>query len=304
MKHHGCTNPDIYYLCIMKYKSFLPWILLFFVSLGSIPIILHFKGFTSAKIVGVIVVISIITALWAWRINTRKKSPRKAKVALSVNDKHWMREHISFYRKLNKTDKIIFEDRVGIFMADVTISKIGPEELDKETCIYVATSAVIAFWGLPYYNYGNLREVLIYPSNFDMDNSLNKRGIVNGKVHHGGLMDNTMILSLPALVKGFQIDNDKTNVGIHEFTHLLDKSDGQIDGIPQYLGEEDKKIWIHLMKEAMENITAGDSTIPDYGGTSEAEFFAVVTTYYKECPSLLKIKNRPLFEFMESYFNQ
>ncbi|RYM30816.1 peptidase [Brumimicrobium glaciale] len=288
----------------MKNKSFLPWIILFLISLGSIPIILHYKGFTSAKIVGVIVVVSIIAALWFWRINTRKKSPRKAKVSLSVNDKHWMRGHISFYKRLNKEDKIIFEDRVGIFMADVTITEIGQERPEKETCIYVASSAVIAFWGLPYYNYGNLREVLVYPTNFDMDNSLNKRGIVNGKVHHGGLMNNTMILSLPALETGFQIDNDKQNVGIHEFSHLLDKSDGKIDGIPEYLGEEDKKIWVGLMKEAMDNIKANESSIPAYGGTSEAEFFAVVTTYYKECPSLLKIKNRPLFEFLDEYFNQ
>jgi len=274
------------------------------VSLGSIPIILHYKGFTSAKIVGVIVVISIIAALWFWRINTRKKSPRNARVSLTVNDKHWMLERISFYKKLNKKDKVIFEDRVGIFIADVIISEIGQEKPEKETCIYVGTSAVIAFWGLPYYNYGNLREVLVYPSNFDMDNSLNKRGVVNGKVHHGGLMNNTMILSLPALIRGFQIDNDKQNVGIHEFSHLLDKSNGQIDGIPNYLGEEDKKIWVHLMKDAMEKIKADDSTIPEYGGVSEAEFFAVVTTYYKECPSLLKIKNRPLFEFLDGYFNQ
>ncbi|PWH87199.1 M90 family metallopeptidase [Brumimicrobium oceani] len=288
----------------MKNKSFLPWIILFLVTLGSIPVILHYKGFTSAKIVGIIVVIAIVAALWFWRINTRKKSPRKPKVSLSVNDKHWMKEYISFYKRLNKEDKLIFEDRVGIFIANVTISEIGKEKPEKETCLYVAASAVIAFWGLPYYNYGNLREVLVYPSNFDMDNSLNKHGIVNGKVHHGGLMNNTMILSLPALVKGFQIDNDKKNVGIHEFSHLLDKSDGAIDGIPNYLGEEDKKIWVGLMREAMENIRNNDSTIPAYGGTSEAEFFAVVTTYYKECPSLLKVKNRPLFEFLDEYFNQ
>src|SRR5690554_7313899 len=103
-------------------------------------------------------------------------------------------------------------------------------------------------------------------------------------------MNNTMILSLPALVKGFQIDNDKKNVGIHEFAHLLDKSNGSIDGVPEYLGEEDKKIWIQLMKDAMDKINNDDSTIPAYGGTSEAEFFAVVTTYYKECPHLLKVK--------------
>ena len=288
----------------MKNKTFLPWIILFIVLLGSIPVILYNKGYTSARIVGVLVVVSIIAALWFWRVNTRKKSPRNERIVLSVNDKFWLKEYISFYKRLKKSDKTIFEDRVGIFLADVRITEIGEEQPGKETSLYVAASAVIAYWGLPYYNYGDLREVLVYPTNFDMDNSLNKHGIVNGKVHHGGLMNNTMILSLPALIKGFQIDNDKQNVGIHEFSHLLDKSNGSIDGIPEYLGEEDKKIWVQLMKEAMKRIHAGKSTIPDYGGTSEAEFFAVVTTYYKECPSLLKVKNRPMYEFLEEYFNQ
>lgn len=287
----------------MKNKQFLPWIILFLALLGSIPIILHNKGYTSARIIGVLVVVSAIAALWFWRVNTRKKSPRKERVRLSVNDKHWLKEKISFYKRLKKSDQIIFEDRVGIFLADVIITEIGKEQTEKTTALYVASSAVIAFWGLPYFNYGNLREVLVYPSNFDMDNTLNKHGVVNGKVHHGGLMNNTMILSLPALVKGFQIDNDKKNVGIHEFAHLLDKSNGSIDGVPEYLGEEDKKIWIQLMKDAMDKINNDDSTIPAYGGTSEAEFFAVVTTYYKECPHLLKVKHRPLFEFLEAYFN-
>lgn len=288
----------------MKNKSFLPWIILFIAALGSIPVILHYKGFTSAKIIGVLLVVLLITALWIWRINTRKKSLRNDRVKLTVNDKHWLREHIPFYKKLKKSDQTIFEDRIGIFLADVKITEIDKQQAEKESCFYVASSAVIAFWGLPYYNYGNLREVLVYPSNFDMDNTLNQHGIVNGKVHHGGLMNNTMILSLPALIKGFQIDNDKKNVGIHEFAHLLDKSDGSIDGIPEYLGEEDKKIWVKLMGEAMEEIKNNNSTIPDYGSTSEAEFFAVVVTYYKECPSLLKIKNRPLYEFLETYFNR
>ncbi|RFC55179.1 M90 family metallopeptidase [Brumimicrobium aurantiacum] len=286
-----------------KLKPFLPWIILFTVALASIPVILHHKGFGSAKILGIVVVILVVAALWVWRINTRKKSPRNAKINLTVNDKHWMNRYISFYKRLDNKDKVIFENRIAIFIADVTITEIGKDKPEKETCLYVAASAIIAFWGLPYYNYGNLQEVLVYPSNFDDDNSLNKHGVISGKVHHGGLMNNTMILSLPALVKGFQIDNDKQNVGIHEFAHLLDKSDGQIDGVPEYLGEEDKKIWVQLMKETMRKINDGDSTIPDYGGISEAEFFAVITTYYKECPQLLKIKNRPLFDFLENYFN-
>lgn len=285
-----------------KTSSFGPWILLFFVLLGSIPLILHYKGIALAKIIGVVTVIAVIGALWYWRINTRRKSDRNERVLMTTNDRFWLRDHIPFYNGLSQDDKKTFEDRLGIFLADITITEIGEEIPDKSTCLYVASSAVIAYWGLPYWNYGDLREVLVYPSNFDVDNKLNQTGLVEGKVYHGGLMNNTMILSLPALVKGFEIDNDKKNVGVHEFAHLLDKSDGSIDGIPEMMGEEDREVWAKLMENEIANIKKGDSTIPDYGATNNAEFFAVVIAYYKECPGLLKVKHRQIYNLIERFF--
>lgn len=287
-----------------KSSGFIPWIILFFVLLGSIPVILNYKGVTVAKSIGVVVVVAIIAALWYWRIMTRKKSVRNERVKLTTNDRFWLRDHIPFYNGLSNRDKGVFEDRVGIFLADITITEVGQDVPDKSTCLYVACSAVIAYWGLPYWNYADLREVLVYPTNFDADNTLNQRGLIEGKVYHGGLMDRTMILSLPALQRGFAIGNDKQNVGVHEFAHLLDKSDGSIDGELPGMGEEDRQLWAELMDIEMKKIKQGDSTIPAYGASSNAEFLAVIVSYYKECPQLLKIKHRPIFEVIDRYFSQ
>lgn len=283
-------------------KNFVPWVVLFLALLTGIPLLLKGEVTSIAKLLGVLVVVAIVAALWYWRIETRKKSPRNQRVKLNINDKFWLKENIPFYATLGKESKLIFEDRIGIFLADVQITEIGKEIADKETCLYVASSAVIAFWGLPYWNYGDLREVLVYPTNFDLDNGLNELGIVQGKVYHGGLMNNTMILSLPALISGFQIGNDKKNVGVHEFAHLLDKSSGEIDGQPPMLGAEDRKAWIKLVNAEIEKIRKGKSTIPDYAATNHSEFFAVLVEYYKECPTLLKIKHPELYSAMEELF--
>lgn len=288
----------------MKNVSYILWTLLFLGLLGSIPILLYNNGVGVAKIIGFVVIIAIVVALWYWRYDVRKKSPRNERIKLNTNDLFWLERHIPFYEKLTKSDRKIFIDRVGIFLADVQITEVDKEVAEKETCFYVASSAVIAYWGLPYYNYGELQEVLVYPSNFNLDNTLSERGRIAGKVHHGGLMDQTMILSLPELVKGFQIDNDKKNVGVHEFSHLLDKSDGSIDGIPPYMGEEDRKIWLQLMEREMDLMQKDKTTIPTYGGIDQTEFFAVVSEYYKECPNLLKIKHRELFDVLNNYYNQ
>ncbi|MEX1193002.1 MAG: M90 family metallopeptidase [Brumimicrobium sp.] len=288
----------------MKNKSYLYWIVLFLILLGAIPILLYNKGVETAKIIGFVVVIAVLIALWYWSYNVRKKSNRNQRIKLNTNDKFWLEKNIPFYKRLSKKDKKIFIDRVGIFLADIQVTEVDKEVPEKETCLYVASSAVIAYWGLPYWNYGDLSEVLVYPSNFNMDNSLDKLGVVSGKVYHGGLMNNTMILSLPALQQGFKIDNDKKNVGVHEFSHLLDKSDGSIDGIPPLMGDEDRKIWIQLMDKEIQKINNDNSTIPEYAGTDKKEFFAVVTEYYKECPKLLKVKHKELYEVLDQYYNQ
>ncbi|RLE25810.1 MAG: hypothetical protein DRJ61_05385 [Acidobacteria bacterium] len=47
-----------------------------------------------------------------------------------------------------------------------------------------------------------------------------------------GALNRLMILSKPDLLAGFHNSTDKRNVGVHEFAHLVDKSDGTIDGLP------------------------------------------------------------------------
>ena len=50
-----------------------------------------------------------------------------------------------------------------------------------------------------------------------------------------GILANKMILSQKALIAGFSNDQDKINVGIHEFAHLIDGMDGTFDGIPNVI---------------------------------------------------------------------
>lgn len=295
---------NIPYINYLRGKGrFAVWILTFLFLLALIPLLITGNNTATAKVLGVAVLILIISALWLWRIQTRKKADRFARVRLTTNEIHWLNHHIPFYANLNKEQKKIFEDRVGIFLAEIVITEVGTDVAEKSTCLYVASSAIITYWGLPYWNYGQLSEVLVYPSNFDMNNDLNQRGLVSGKVYHGGLMDRTMILSLPALIHGFENETDKKNVGVHEFAHLLDKADGSIDGLPFMLKTEDKLCWVRLVEREMKRIEENDSKINAYGATNKQEFFAVLTEYFKEQPKLLKNKHPELYEMMIKLFN-
>lgn len=280
-------------------RRFLGWIILFLFGLGLIPVFFNSNLSILAKTLRFLVLLAIILALRIWSYKSHKLSPRKDRYQFNKNDLFWLEKHIPFYLHLTKKDQKIFIDRMGLFISNILITEVDKKEADKETKFYVAASAVIAYWGLPYWNYGNLSEVLVYPSNFNNDQTLHQLGNIQGKVFHGGLMNNTMILSKPALIAGFNINNDKKNVGVHEFAHLLDKSDGEIDGVPDVIiGEKDREVWIKVMEEEMKKWKDKKSTIPAYALKSEAEFFAVITEYFKECPKLLKHKNPTLFQMM------
>ncbi len=288
----------------MNFTSFYKWLFTFITLLLSIPILINFNLHFLSVGLGFVLVLFFGLALFFWVKSLNNTRGQLERVKLNTNDVFWLNKNIPFYEGLSKSDKIIFEDRIGLFLSKVVITEVDKSVPEKSTCLYVAASAVIAFWGLPYFNYSNLREVLVYPSNFNMDNTLSKIGHVQGKVYHGGLMNNTMILSLPALIAGFSISNDKKNVGVHEFAHLLDKADGVIDGVPYDMCKLDREIWTQLAEQEINKINNGNSSVPDYGATSMSEFFAVLVEYYKECPNLLKLKHPELYGVLSRYFSK
>jgi Mlc titration factor MtfA (ptsG expression regulator) len=115
-------------------------------------------------------------------------------------------------------------------------------------------------------------------------------------------MDTTMILSLPALSAGFRNPDDKNNVGIHEFAHLIDKADGLIDGVPVNLEADVRNRWIKLFSEEFGEIQKKSNDINQYGAVSLPEFFAVIIEYYKESPDKLERNHKELFNLLNDYF--
>jgi len=118
-------------------------------------------------------------------------------------------------------------------------------------------------------------------------------------------MNRLMILSKPALRKGFENEWSKSNVGIHEFIHLLDKADGAIDGLPEMLAQRQFTIpWVKLMHDKINEIRKNKSDINPYGATNQAEFLSVVGEYFFSQPHLFSKKHPELFNLMEELFRQ
>jgi Mlc titration factor MtfA (ptsG expression regulator) len=246
--------------------------------------------------------ILLVVLLGALYFIFRKK--KVSSVPLSKADQQLLNNHVDFYVRLDKNKRLLFEQKVADFLASIKIESVGLEitTLDK---LLVASSAIIPIFGFTDWEYKNLTTVLLYPDTFNKDfqfegGERNIMGMVGT-----GYMNGQMILSLSALRHGFSKSAGKENTAIHEFVHLLDKSDGATDGIPENLMAHEYTLpWIKMMHEEIERIKDDKSDINPYAITNQAEFFAVVSEYFFEQPEILKDKHPDLYQVLSKVFGQ
>ena len=245
---------------------------------------------------------------WLVYIVLTRKARRRIQILAEPFPGEWeavLQRDVVFFRVLDEEEKNRFRKDIKLFLGEKRVTGIGME-LDTTTRVLAAASAVIPIFGFLDWEWDQIEEILIYPSRFSQDFQFGEirdhrtLGMVGT-----GSMNRLMILSKPDLVQGFRNPGDKKNVGLHEFAHLVDKSDGAIDGRPE-VGLDRKAIgpWVDLVRRKMEEIRQGDSDIDPYALTNEAEFFSVATEYFFERPGIMENKHPELFAMLQKVFRQ
>jgi len=213
-------------------------------------------------------------------------------------------KHVAFYRDLDEEGKLLFEKKLKELLGYIRIHGVKTDVTGLDRLL-IASSGVIPIFGFPEWKYYNLKDILLYPGAFnETDFSTEKDPDILGMVGNG-TMQRMMILSKPALHHGFENASGQGNTGIHEFVHLLDKEDGDVDGLPEALLEKQYTLpWLNLVAKEIEAIKEGHSDINVYGVKNKAEFFAVAAEYFFEQPDLFKVHHPELYEIMTRIFNQ
>ncbi len=250
-------------------------------------------------------VIAVLALAFALFKHHSSKKP-VAVQPLPLSYKQILDQDVAFYNALTREKQREFETRMMHFLAttEITGVKTEVEDIDK---VYIAASAVIPIFGFPGWEYTNLNEVLLYPDSFNHefeqsghDNDRHILGMVGD-----GAYNNIMILSRHELRQAFVNKTSKSNTAIHEFVHLVDKTDGTVDGVPEYFVDRQYvKPWAQLIQREIQKIMDDQSDINPYGATDEGEFFAVVSEYFFERPDLLESKHPELYKLLVKVFHQ
>jgi MtfA peptidase len=261
---------------------------------------------SSPNVFYILLAIGLLTGFSIFSIFTKKIREREAmkKTPFPEEWRRILEKYVAFYRALSAEEKDRFETEIQVFLHETRVTGIKTE-VDDLTLVLAAASAEIPVFGFPEFEYENLGEILIYPGPFSKDFRMEGPDrTVTGMVGTG-IMQGIMILSKPALIGGFENTNDKGNVGIHEFVHLLDAADGSYDGIPKLFLESDLlPEWKEVLRKETERIKEGDSKMNAYGATSDIEFFAVASEYFFEHPDALKKEKPELYELLTKVYRQ
>lgn len=248
-----------------------------------------------------------ILLLLAWLIFRKRDNNIQQPIAPQKTDsalKLLLATHVDYYHKLDAKEKLRFELKMDNFLKKVNIEGVGTDITDLDR-VLIASSAVIPIFGLGDWEYRNLTNVILYPDTFDETYQFEgDNRAIQGMVG-SGYMNGQMILSRPSLEKGFSPMSGKENTAIHEFVHLVDKSDGATDGVPEHLVAHEYAIpWLKLMHQEMHRIEKGHSDINPYALTNEAEFLAVASEYFFEKPDEFKQKHPELYQQLSAIFRQ
>ncbi len=277
----GCKNKDICLQTKLQTKEYL--------------------DFSSMDVIIIVLVVLAVMALLLSLLMRRRQKP----VTVAPLPDGWRQillKDVPFYVRLDATRQQEFEHRMMYFLATTRITGINTtvEETDK---IYVAASAIIPIFGFPEWTYDNLNEVLLYPDSFNHDFEQTGEGRNILGMVGDGTMNRMMILSQHELRQAFWNKTGKSNTAIHEFVHLVDKTDGSVDGIPEFFTDKQYIVpWIQLIRKSAQQIAKNKSDIDPYALTNDGEFFAVVSEYFFERPELLKSKHPELYDLLGKIF--
>ena len=243
-----------------------------------------------------IVFIIVSVLLISIQLFPKPKSPKE----FPESWENILNNEVAIYGTLDHSDKELFKSRVHEFIQTKPI--LGDQiEITDHLKLLVASSAVMLTLSFKSWNFNYLTGVTLVRGAVKDKNT---QGLISGLMQSYG-SKSQVVLSKSALVQGFKNIRDKKNVGVHEFAHVLDHADGQIDGVPELLMNSDIiEEWKPLMKRKIQEIQKRKSDINPYGGTNEVEFFAVIAEYFFEKPHILEKKHPQVYRLLEKTFQQ
>ena len=246
-----------------------------------------------------------------------------------------LRRRVPLYRQLPPDLQQQLRRRILVFLAEKPFLGCAGLVVTDEMRVTVAAQACLLRLNQGGTLFPELKRILLYPGAFLVDRVHAQPGGVLREERRAlageSWSQGQVILSWQDVIDGARVADDGHNVVLHEFAHQLDQETGSANGAPRLGSRAAHARWAQVMagefqalqarirarEAAQSSARAGWSwfggtpdpapappadLIGDYGATSEAEFFAVVTEVFFEQPGALAERHPALFGLLRDYY--
>ncbi|GAB5399154.1 MAG: zinc-dependent peptidase [Aureisphaera sp.] len=209
-----------------------------------------------------------------------------------------LESEVSFYNLLSKKEKRQFQHRVATFIKDKNfIGRDGLEITDRMKTLIGAIGCMLSF-GRKNFDYGLIEHILIYPSEF--------YSTMNGAMHKGEFnpKGKALVLSWEDFERGYKIQNDNRNLGIHEFMHAMQleaRKSRDLDSTR--FAKQFQNILRRLTHQEVKDKLDETQYFRSYAFTNQYEFMAVLSEYFIESPNDFKTHFPQLYTYTQKLLN-
>lgn len=222
-----------------------------------------------------------------------------------------LQRRLPFYRKLPAGTQRQLQNLIKVFLHDKQFVGCAGLEISDEIRVTVAAQACLLILNRDSDQYSKLRSILVYPSTFVATRQVaDELGLVS--TQHTAMLgeswsDGKVVLAWDNVESGVCNLGDGQNVVLHEFAHQLDSESGATNGAPVLRTRGAYKSWAQVFSQEFEELQqlasrGHDSLIDHYGATNPAEFFAVVTETFFECPKQMQRNHSELYQELSDFY--
>lgn len=218
---------------------------------------------------------------------------------LSKSQKSILRQDFTFYNKLSKEQQAYFEHRLASFIKDKDFIGRSGFTITEEVRVLISATAVMLTFGFRDFYIGLISKIVIYPKEFySKSNDAFHKGEFNPRLK-------ALVLSWEDFKKGYEIENDNLNLGIHEFVHAIHLNCMKERDISSTIFSDSFKDLSKMLAadEILRNKLINSGYFRKYGFTNQFEFLAVTTESFIETPNDFKNQFPDIYDLVKQMLN-
>ncbi|AQS38963.1 hypothetical protein Sps_03847 [Shewanella psychrophila] len=265
--------------------------------------------------IAIFLVSLIASAAIGWIVSRNWRTARRRQhIAQQPFPKAWreiLKRRMPYFRSLPTDLQLQLKKHIQVFLSEKEFVGCDGIIIDDEMRVTIAAQACLLLLNRPTDFYPNLKQILVYPSVFFVNNQEHRSGgvvsdrqrILSGESWQNG----KVILSWQTAQADAANPVDGSNVVIHEFAHQLDQEDGNANGAPILDRMSDYSAWSTILSHEFDILQrSAEQDIPSlfsyYGATNPAEFFAVITEVFFERPDEFYRYHKELYQELSLFF--